>query len=152
VHSNEVIYMAPYRPDQAMPVIRHIHLSDLSDCLRKGWDDFTAMPTHAIMLALIYPVLGLILARLTFGYSVLPLLFPLAAGFALLGPFAAVGLYELSRRREAGETPSVSDAMSVLSSPSLRAMLGLGALLLILFGVWIAVAQDIYVRIFGYAA
>ena len=41
------------------------------------------MPSHAIILCLIYPILGLVLARIVLGYSVLPLLFPLAAGFAL---------------------------------------------------------------------
>ena len=76
------------------PTVRHIQFSDLTDSLRMGWEDFKAIPTHAIMLALIYPILGLVLARLVLGYSVLPLLFPMAAGFALLGPFAALGLYE----------------------------------------------------------
>ena len=84
-------------------VIRKIGLSDLSDALRLGWEDFKAMPSHAIVLCVIYPVLGLVLFRAVLGYSVLPLLFPLAAGFTLIGPFAALGLYELSRRRERGE-------------------------------------------------
>ena len=61
-------------------VVRKIGLSDLSDALRLGWEDFKAIPTHAIVLCVIYPVLGLVLFRLVIGYSVLPLLFPLAAG------------------------------------------------------------------------
>jgi uncharacterized membrane protein len=134
------------------PVIREITLSDLSDALRLGWEDFKAVPSHAIILCVIYPVLGLVLARAVLGYSVLPLLFPLAAGFALLGPFAALGLYELSRRRERGEQPSAWDALDVLRSPSFGAMLGLGTLLLALFVTWIATAQAIYVAVFGYEA
>jgi len=134
----------------ALPAVRHIQMSDLSTCLRKGWEDFAALPSHAIILALIYPVIGLIVARLIHGYSVLPLLFPLAAGFALLGPFAAIGLYELSRRREAGQNPTASDALHVLSSPSLGAMIALGVLLMILFAAWVATAQAIYVACFGY--
>jgi uncharacterized membrane protein len=132
-------------------VIREISIADLKDALRLGWEDFKAVPTHAVMLVVIYPVLGLLLARVTLGYSVLPLLFPLAAGFALLGPFAALGCYELSRRREDGENASASHALGVLSSPSVGAMLGLGGALLILFLVWLTAAQSIYSSIFGYA-
>ena len=116
----------PVQYVEAAPTIRTIGLSDLHQALRQGWDDFKAIPSHAIILCVIYPVLGLLLARATFGYAVIPLLFPLAAGFALLGPFAALGLYELSARRERGETPSASDALDVVRSPSFGAMLGLG--------------------------
>jgi uncharacterized membrane protein len=134
----------------AGPTIQTLTFSDLHQALRQGLEDFKAVPSHAVILCVIYPVLGLILARATFGYAVIPLLFPLAAGFALLGPFAALGLYELSRRRERGEEASASDALAVVRSPSFGAMLGLGTLLLALFVTWVATAQAIYISVFGY--
>jgi uncharacterized membrane protein len=140
----------PAQDAAAGPTIRTIGLSDLRDALRLGWEDFKAVPSHAVFLCMIYPVLGLVLARTVLGHSVLPLLFPLAAGFALLGPFAALGLYELSRRRECGEEASAWDAFEVLRSPSFGAMLGLGTLLFALFVTWVATAQAIYVATFGY--
>jgi uncharacterized membrane protein len=147
---NVTSQVPPVQDTAAGPVIRTIGLSDLRRALRLGWDDFKAVPSHAIILCVIYPLLGLGLARAVLGYAVLPLLFPLAAGFALLGPFAALGLYELSSRRERGEEPSAWDALDVLYSPSFGAMLGLGTLLLALFVTWVATAQAIYIAVFGY--
>ncbi|SHN78719.1 DUF2189 domain-containing protein [Bradyrhizobium erythrophlei] len=132
-------------------VVRKIGLSDLRDALRLGWEDFQAIPTHAVVLCVIYPVIGLVLFRLVLGYSVLPLLFPLAAGFTLIGPFAGLGLYELSRRRERGEEAAAWHVTDVLRAPSFGAILELGALLLVLFGIWIAAADAIYVATFGNA-
>ena len=136
--------------DPSTIIFRKLSLSDLSDALRLGWEDFKAMPSHAIVLCVIYPVLGLVLFRLVLGYSVLPLLFPLAAGFTLIGPFAAIGLYELSRRRERGEEAAAWHAVYVLRAPSFGAMLELGILLFVLFGTWIAAADAIYIAIFGH--
>jgi len=150
-YDGNVTSMAQSGPDTAAaPVIRTIGFTDLHQALRRGWEDFKAVPSHAVILCIIYPVLGLVLARTVLGYSVLPLLFPLAAGFALLGPFAAIGLYELSRRRERGQEATAWDALEVLRSPSFGAMLGLGALLLALFVTWVATAQAIYIAAFGY--
>jgi uncharacterized membrane protein len=136
----------------ADPVVCRIGPADLMDALRKGYDDFAAMPSHAIFLCIVYPVIGIVLAGLTLGYALLPLLFPLAAGFALIGPFAAIGLYELSRRREAGVDVAASDALNVLRSPSIGAIVALGVLLMTIFLIWMAVANAIYVAYFGYAA
>ncbi len=136
----------------AQLTVRRIGLADLKDALAKGFDDFYAMPTHAMFLGVIYPIIGLVLARLAFGYSILPLIYPLATGFALVGPFAALGLYELSRRREAGLDTSATHAFDVLQSSSIGAIAALGLLLLLVFGVWLAIADAIYVADFGYAA
>ncbi|MGA9125818.1 MAG: DUF2189 domain-containing protein, partial [Pseudolabrys sp.] len=134
------------------PVIRKISVADLRDALAKGIEDFYAMPTHAMFLCIIYPIVGFALARLTFGYSILPLLYPLASGFALVGPVAALGLYELSRRREAGLDTSAAHAFDVFESSSIGAIAALGLLLLVIFGIWVAVANAIYVATFGYAS
>ena len=132
------------------PAIRKIGVRDLKDVLARGFSDFSAMPTHAVFLCLIYPIVGLILARLTIGYDILSLLFPLAAGFALIGPFAALGFYELSRQREQGLNPSWQAAFDVLHAPSRGAIAALGFLLLAIFVFWVAVAQTIYIANFGY--
>jgi len=133
-----------------LPVIRKIGFGDLSDALAKGWDDFSAMPSHAIFLCLIYPLVGIFLIGLAFGYSVLPLLFPLAAGFALIGPVAAVGLYELSRRRESGLDSNWTHAFDALRSSSLPAIGALGLLLMGIFLAWLGSAQALYQSLFGY--
>jgi uncharacterized membrane protein len=130
-------------------VIRHIGFSDLLDALRLGWEDFKAVPSHAIVLCVIYPIIGILLWRLVLGYSVLPLMVPIAAGFALIGPFAALGLYELSYRRELGMEASAWHAFRVLRAPSFGSMLGLGGVLLAIFFAWVAAAQAIYVSTFG---
>jgi uncharacterized membrane protein len=131
--------------------VRRIGVADLKDALRKGFDDFLAIPTHAMFLCIVYPILGLLLARLAFGYSVLPLLYPIATGFALVGPFAALPLYEMSRRREMGLPVSVSNAFDVLESSSIGAIAALGLLFLVVFGIWVMVANAIYIASFGYA-
>src|SRR4029079_14836268 len=120
-----------------LPAIRRIGFHDLGDALAKGWDDFLGMPRHAIFLWPIYHLVGIFLIGLAFGYSVLPLLFPLAAGFALIGPVAAVGLYELSRRGEAGLDSNWTHAFDVLRSSSLPAIGALGLLLMGIFLAWL---------------
>jgi uncharacterized membrane protein len=140
----------PAEPTSELPVVRSIGIGDLRDALRKGLDDFWAMPTHVVFLCLIYPIVGLALGRAAFGADVVPLLYPLATGFALIGPFAAIGLYELSRRREQGLDTSWRHAFDIVHSRSIWAIVGLGLLLLAIFAVWLAVANAIFQANFGY--
>jgi uncharacterized membrane protein len=131
------------------PVVRRIGITDLKHVLTEGFADLGAYRTDVIFLCVIYPVVGLILARLTFGYAILPLLFPLAAGFALVGPAAAVGLYEMSRRREQGIDASWGDAFAVVNSPAFGAIAVLALLLVIIFVVWLVAAYAIFLVTLG---
>jgi uncharacterized membrane protein len=126
------------------PIVRKIRPADLKDALAKGIDDFLAMPSSLFFLALIYPIIGMCLAGIA-----LPLLFPLMSGFALVGPFAAIGLYEISRRREQGLETSWANAFDVRHSPSIPSLLALGLLLLVIFIGWRATAESLYVWLFG---
>ena len=134
-----------------LPAIRRIGLRDLREALENGADDFWAMPSHLVFFALIYPALGLLLARLAVGYDVLPLIFPMVAGFALVGPLAATGLYALSARREQGLESTWKDAWSVLRSPAFPSIAALGLVFMAIFVFWLYVAQSIYIWNFGYA-
>jgi uncharacterized membrane protein len=143
VKSNVDSYAGP-----AQPAIRQISPEDLKEVLAKGWSDFKEMPTFAIFLVVIYPVVGLVLFSITFNYNMLPLVFPMIAGFALLGPVAAVGLYDLSRRREQGKDVSIH-LFGFFRSPSVGSILILAAVLLAIFLAWLGTAQGIYNAIFG---
>jgi uncharacterized membrane protein len=132
--------------------IRRVTAADLWHALARGVDDFFAMPSHAIFLCIIYPLLGFFLIAMAFGYSILPLAFPIAAVFALIGPLAAIGLFELSRRREARFDRASSRRLGALRSPSLAAnVMALGLLLMATFLIWLAAAQAIYIAFFGYS-
>ncbi len=135
--------------DTVKPAIRDIEWDDLVDALKKGFDDFKTYPSHIVLLVVIYPILGMLLARLTFGYDILPLLFPIISGFALIGPLAAVGLYELSRRREKGGKVSWKHAFAPFKSPSIGSILMLGILQLVIYFVWLGAALTIYRLTFG---
>ncbi len=126
------------------PAVRRIALNDLRDVLKKGFEDFAACRSDVAFLCLIYPVAGLVLAWMAFDYDMLPLLFPLASGFALIGPFAALGLYEMSRRREHGAHASFPDAFSVVRAPAFGRIVALGLLLVAIFLTWLATALTIY--------
>jgi uncharacterized membrane protein len=139
-------------PDTTVPAqtsVRRIGFSDIRYALQKGLDDFMAMPTHLAFLGMIYPLFGLCLGALTFSSNGLPLLFPLVSGFALVGPVAAVGLYELSRRRELGLDTSLSHVFDVFRSPSLPAIVALGVALMVILIAWLTAAQMLYQSLYG---
>lgn len=130
--------------DRSAPQIRSLGYDDLLEALVLGFQDFMALRSDVMFIVLFYPLIGAALAWFAVNADLLPYLFPLAAGFALIGPVAATGLYELSRRREAGETPGWGDALTPLRSPSFAPILGLGLYLLGIFLAWMITAGVIF--------
>ncbi len=129
--------------------VRRIGPRDCFVALKEGLEDFLATPTHIAFVGIFYALAGIVLAALSSFASLLQLIFPLAAGFALLGPFFAVGLYELSRRREAGLAVSWRNAFAVFGSPALPSVIVLGFFLFVPFGLWIGTAQFLYTWLYG---
>ncbi|MFZ5779769.1 MAG: DUF2189 domain-containing protein [Pseudomonadota bacterium] len=130
--------------ETAVPEVRRIGIADLRQSLQEGARDFGAYRTDVVFLCMIYPVAGLVISRFAFDYGMLPLVFPLISGFALIAPLFGVGLYEMSRRREAGIGGGWADAFAVVRSPAIGSIMALGLVLLGLFALWLAVANLIY--------
>lgn len=126
------------------PAVRRISVADVWDALAKGYGDLAAYRSDVIFLCVVYAAAGLVLARLAFGASMLPLIFPLMSGFAIVGPFAAVGLYEMSRLREQGVKAAWGNAFDVVRSPTAGAILVLGLLLIAIFLLWLLAAWIVY--------
>jgi len=131
------------------PTIRKIKIGDLKDVLAKGLADFNAMPTHLVFFCLIYPIVTIVFARTYGGYDLLQYAFPLLAGYTLIGPLVAVGMYELSRRRELGLDCSRMKAFHVLQRHSIRPISILGLFLMVIYLAWLFTAETIYVKNFG---
>lgn len=138
---------AIWRPGEAQ--IRKIGVADLRDAVAKGLDDFKATPSHLIFAVLFYPIIGFVVGRLTLGGDLLSFIYPTLAGLALLGPIIAIGLYEVSRRREKGLPTTLWNANDVWKSPSLGALCFLSVIVFALFVAWIAIAQNLYLALMG---
>lgn len=129
---------------ETMPRLQPLTMSDLTTALRLGLRDFAAMRSDVVMAAILYPIIGVFLIWATLHQGALPLIFPLVAGFALVGPVAALGFYELSRRREAGQEPSWTDVFGVVRAPGFGGIILLSIGLAALFVVWLIVAWGIH--------
>jgi uncharacterized membrane protein len=142
------VYFGPETLAQS-PKVRPIGPRDCFSALAEGFDDFFPIPTYPVFVGLFYAVAGIAIVAMSSFTSALQLVFPLAAGFALIGPFVAIGLYEMSRRRERGLAVRGRDAFAVFRSPALPSILAFGLLLLAIFAAWIYAAELIYGWLYG---
>lgn len=130
--------------EMIVPQVNHLDGHDLRAALREGAADFAALRSDVIFVVALYPVIGFVLAVWALNAGQIQLLFPLVAGFPLVGPVAAVGLYEMSRRREQGEATDWGAALATLRGPVLGPVLALGLLLVVIFVTWLFVAHAIW--------
>jgi uncharacterized membrane protein len=130
--------------------IRKISRADLDAALREGWGDFMEMRGDIIFLMILYPLIGIIAAVVAVGSPLLPLFLPIAAGVGLLGPVAAVGFYEMARRREMGLHSNWAHFPDVRKRPSFDEIAAVSGLLLAIFGLWLFAAEALYIALFGW--
>ena len=131
------------------PIIKAITVDDISASLREGAEDFRAMPAFGMAIGLVFALGGMAIVSLAVALDLVVLAFPMLAGFALIGPFAAMGLYEGSRRRDMGQTVGLGDLFSVRSATTTPNIFFLGFILLFALFVWTRIALLIYALFFG---
>jgi uncharacterized membrane protein len=118
------------------PVVRRITAADIAEALGQGLRDFQAVPLYGLAFGALYALGGIVILLSLTAFGMLFLAYPLAAGFALIGPFVAIGLYEVSRRREAGQPISMRGIWSTVAS---RGEIGWMAFVsLFIFIVWMS--------------
>jgi uncharacterized membrane protein len=128
--------------------VRTIALNDLWQSLKEGYDDFNAMPTLGMFLAvLLYLVFALLLTLFLVGK--VHLVFPIVAGFTLIGPAVSVGLFEMSRRRERGLDISWRSTFDFVHSASFAPILALSLVMMLLYVAWLFSAQLLFFGLFG---
>ena len=142
------VVAAPAR-DNAPPQVRKLAMGDLRTALRKGWEDLAAMRSDVMFACMLYPLMGAVLLALAAQGNLTHLLFPALSGFALVGPVAALGLYELSRRREAGLEVSWASMFDVLRSPRFPRIVMLALFNGVIFMAWLLIADAIHAMTLG---
>jgi len=141
------IPVAP-RPTAA-PGVRRITQADINWALSEGWKDFNAKRGEVLVLAVLYPVLGLLAAVIALDDRFLPVFFPLVAGLSVMGPSVAAGFYEIARRREAGIDSSWFHFFDPLNGRSRTSLFVLTLMSLVLFVTWVTAAWFIYEATLG---
>lgn len=124
-------------------IAHDLTLADLGRALAAGWSDFRAAPVFGLFFAAIYVAAGIGLYYALVEQGQFVWLVP-AAGFPLLAPFSAVGLYEVSRRREAGLPIGWGAVLGAVRGRGDGQVLGIGVIAFVIFCFWVILAHGIF--------
>lgn len=138
-------------PDE-LPEIAHIGISDLTAAIALGWQDFRRAPAFGLLFSAVYVAGGLVMAAVAFASGRDWWLIPFILGFPLIAPFAAVGLYEVSRRIEAGQVLSWPEVSRIVIAQKDRQIPSMAMVILLLFMFWVFVAHTIFALFMGVSA
>lgn len=131
------------------PTICRLTFNHLRKALKLGLDDFMAMRSDVVFLVLVYPFIGITLVSLAVQASLVHLVFPLAAGLALIGPITGIGLYEMSKRRAEGRTAGIGDAFKAFRNDTIAPVMALGGFLVVIFIIWVYLADRVHAVTMG---
>lgn len=135
-----------------VPTVKSITQADIRDALKAGLSDFQRAPLYGLFFGAIFSIVGVAIASALVRGEASYWIFPVAAGFPLIGPFAAVGLYEVSRRLETGE-PLAWGPVLMAGFRQQNSQLPFFAVFTVFaFLVWIVLARVIFAVSFGTAS
>lgn len=140
----DVMKQDPLAPLPQPQVAGDLAFADLGKALAAGWRDFVAMPQYGMFFGGVYVLAGLAMGWAAVFASEPTWLIPAMAGFPLVAPFVAVGLYEASRRREAGEPLSWRAVLGALKGHGDDQILSMGVIVFVAFSFWMIVAHAIF--------
>ncbi|MEM7212058.1 MAG: DUF2189 domain-containing protein, partial [Pseudomonadota bacterium] len=132
-----------------MPDVRAITPQDVSDALRAGVADLAAGSVYSLFFGVVFSTLGILIWFLLVFEGSSYWALPLAAGFPLIGPFAAVGLYEISRRREKGEPLSWPAVLGAVVREGKFQVPSYAFIVLFVFLIWVYLAHLVFALSFG---
>lgn len=131
-----------------VPEIRSVELDRPWLWLAAGWRDFMRAPVVSLSYGAAFSVAGYILIYGLYATGMLYLILPVAAGFTLVGPVAAVGLYDVSRRLEKGQSVTLGSALRAVL-PCCGSVAAMGLVLTLFLLAWIRIAMLIFALFFG---